>query len=114
MMAGCRKDQRTIDRRALARCRGSRPVMHTAERHMASHQREGSYEARTGADLRRLTAGHRGVRQHDTPATTGLERWGDWRSWWGCTRGDHGRQPRPWGRHRWGRWGGDGGGDPIA
>ena len=41
-------------------------------------------------------------------------RWGDWRGRWGGPGGDHGRQPRPWGRHRWGRWGSDWGADQIA
>ena len=58
--------------------------------------------------------GHRGVCQPDAQATTGLERWGDWRGRWGGPGGDHGRQPRPWGRHRWGRWGSDWGADQIA
>jgi hypothetical protein len=81
-----------------------RPVMHTAERFMV-YQWEGSYETRTGAHLRRRPDGHRGVCQYDAQATTGLERWGDWRGRWGGPGGDHGRQPRPGGRHRWGRWG---------
>ena len=48
--------------------------MQTAERHMVYHQREGSYERRTGAHLRRITDGHCGVCQHNAYATTGLER----------------------------------------
>ena len=91
-----------------------RPVMPTAARSMVYHQREECYERRTGAHLCRITAGHRGVCQHDTPATTGLEWWGDWRSRWGGPGGDHGRQSRPGGRHWWGRWGGDWGADQIA
>jgi hypothetical protein len=91
-----------------------RPFMQTATRYKVYHQREGCYETRIGAHRCRITAGHRGVCQHDTPATTGLERWGDWRGRWGGPGGDHGRQSRPWGRHWWGRWGCDWGADQIA
>ena len=61
--------------------------------------------------VRRRTDGHGGVCQHDAPATTGLERWGDWRGRWGGTGGDHGRQSCLGAS---GALGGDGGADQIA